>query len=51
MLRPTGNHNAYKTIRNKITNLVRAEKRQANFHALDRNSPKTKHETFKSKMW
>ena len=51
ILSPTEeNHIAYKTIRNKVTHIIRTEKKQANFDALGQNpSPKKIYATLKSK--
>ena len=44
------NHIAYKTIRTKVTQKIRTEKKQANFDALDQNpSSKKMYATLKSK--
>ena len=51
ILSPTEeNHIAYKTIRNKVTPIIRTEKKQGNFDALGPNpSPKKIYATLKSK--
>ena len=51
ILSPTEeNHIAYKTIRNKVTQMIRTEKKQANFDALGQNpSSKKIYATLKSK--
>ena len=43
ILSPTKeNHVAYKTIRDKVTQMIRTEKKQANFDALGQNPSPTK---------
>ena len=51
ILSPTEeNHKAYKTIRNKVTQIIRTGKKQANYDALGKNpSPKKIYATLKSK--
>ena len=45
------NHIAYKTIRNKVTHIIRTEQKQANFDALGQNpSPEKIYATLKSKQ-
>ena len=44
------NHIEYKTIRNKVTQMIRTEKKQANFDTLGQNpSPKKIYATLKPK--